>query len=142
MKAPWLQGAAFALLVYAAALAALSALLAPPFEAPDEPAHLAYVDFIATRAALPNQYGPDRPLTGHGISPTEGHQPPLYYAAAALLLRLTAQAPCLPTPPAPNPLHAWNGAGGTRIDVPMFQQTGAGVRRTVDHPCLLLLREF
>ena len=142
MKAPWGRWAAPALLAYTAAFGTAFALLVPPFEAPDEPAHLAYVDFIAARAEIPNQYGPDSPLTGHGLSPTEGHQPPLYYAAAALLLRLTAQAPCMPTPPTPNPLHAWNGAGGTRIDVPMFQPAEAGARRSIDYPCLLLLREL
>ena len=129
-----------AVLTYTAIVGSAFALLVPPFEGPDEPAHLAYVDFIATQAALPDQYDPHRPLTGHEISPTEGHQPPLYYAAAALLLRLTRQAPCMASPPLPNPLHAWNGRGGTRTDVPMFQQPDGAVRRAVDYPCLVLLR--
>ncbi|MBI3971673.1 MAG: DUF2142 domain-containing protein [Chloroflexi bacterium] len=134
--------AVFAVLTYAAVFGTAFALLVPPFEAPDEPAHLASIDFVAARAALPNQYGPQRPLTGHELSPTEGHQPPLYYAAAALLLRLTSQVPCMATPPTPNPLHAWNGRGGSRTDVTMFQQVDGALRRSVDSPCLLLLREF
>jgi hypothetical protein len=133
----WAQGA---LLVYVAVFGTAFALLVPPFEAPDEPAHLAYVDFVATRAALPNQYDPQQDIPGVGASPTEGHQPPLYYAAAALLLRLARQSPCLAAPPMPNPLHAWNGSGGTRTDLPLFQHDG-NTWRSVDLPCLLLLRE-
>ncbi|MGH2368832.1 MAG: glycosyltransferase family 39 protein, partial [Chloroflexota bacterium] len=133
--------ARLAVLAYTAVVGTAFALLVPPFEAPDEPAHLAYIDFVAAQAVLPDQYGPLRPLTGHEISPTEGHQPPLYYAAAALLLRLTSQSPCMPTPPPPNPLHAWNGRGGSRTDVPMFQPEAGLPRRAVDAPCLLLLRE-
>ncbi|HEX2513611.1 MAG TPA: hypothetical protein VH257_02835, partial [Chloroflexota bacterium] len=51
-----------AILVYAAVLATLFALLVPPYEAPDEPSHLAYINFMATRAGLPNQYDPQRSL--------------------------------------------------------------------------------
>jgi 4-amino-4-deoxy-L-arabinose transferase-like glycosyltransferase len=40
----------------------------------------------------------------------------------------------------PNPLHAWNGSGGTRTDLPLFQHDG-NTWRSVDLPCLLLLRE-
>jgi hypothetical protein len=152
-----------AILLYAAVLATLFALLVPPYEAPDEPSHLAYVNFVATRAGLPNQYDPQRALPQLGPSPPEGHQPPLYYALGALLLRLTSTGPCLEAPPQPNPLHAWNGAGGTRTDVPLFlppafpaapgpldpEGAAAGesapevsIRPTRDVPCLLLLRLF
>jgi 4-amino-4-deoxy-L-arabinose transferase-like glycosyltransferase len=93
----------------------------PPFEAPDEPAHLAYVVSVATRAELPNQVDPERALTGYGPVPTEGHQPPLYYALAAAVLRLTAGgAPAgVDATPVPNPEHAWNGGG--RVDLPLFE---------------------
>ncbi len=64
-------------------VAAVYALLVPPFELPDEPDHLAYVNFIAERGALPNQYNPSQAVL------REGHQPPLYYALCALLVRLT-----------------------------------------------------
>jgi len=66
-----------------ALIAAVYALLVPPFELPDEPDHLAYVNFIAERGALPNQYDPAQAVL------REGHQPPLYYALCALLVRLT-----------------------------------------------------
>lgn len=141
----WARGATLArlaVLVYAAIFGTVFAVTIPPFEAPDEPAHLAYIDFVAARAELPNQYGPQALHTGHGISPTEGHQPPFYYATAALLLRLTSQVPCMAAPPLPNPLHAWNGQGGTRTDVPMFQVANGGIGGTLDYPCLLLLRGF
>jgi len=64
-------------------VAAVYALLVPPFELPDEPDHLAYVNFIAERGALPNQYNPSQAVL------REGHQPPLYYALGALVVRLT-----------------------------------------------------
>ncbi|MCS7065493.1 MAG: hypothetical protein NZL85_04360 [Fimbriimonadales bacterium] len=64
-------------------LAAVYALLVPPFELPDEPDHLAYVNFLAERGMLPNQYDPARAVL------REGHQPPLYYALCAQLVRLT-----------------------------------------------------
>ncbi len=64
-------------------VAAVYALLVPPFELPDEPDHLAYVNFIAERGALPNQYKPSQAVL------REGHQPPLYYALGALVVRLT-----------------------------------------------------
>jgi 4-amino-4-deoxy-L-arabinose transferase-like glycosyltransferase len=66
-----------------ALIAAVYALLVPTFELPDEPDHLAYVNFIAERGALPNQYDPAQAVL------REGHQPPLYYALCALLVRLT-----------------------------------------------------
>jgi hypothetical protein len=64
-------------------VAAVYALLVPPFELPDEPDHLAYVNFIAARGALPNQYNPAQAVL------REGHQPPLYYALCAVVVRLT-----------------------------------------------------
>ncbi|MCS7064798.1 MAG: glycosyltransferase family 39 protein, partial [Fimbriimonadales bacterium] len=64
-------------------IAAVYALLVPPFELPDEPDHLAYVNFLASCGELPYQYDPARAVL------REGHQPPLYYALCALLVRLT-----------------------------------------------------
>ncbi|MBC8252717.1 MAG: hypothetical protein H8E35_01645 [Ardenticatenia bacterium] len=52
-------------------------LAIPPFEAPDEPDHFAYVTHLRAQRRLPIQ-GIDEP-------PTESHQPPLYYALAALV---------------------------------------------------------
>lgn len=75
------------------------ALVVPPYNAPDEPAHVNYVRELATRGTLPilqpgdwdaaalaeltaRRFPPDRPV---GALRYEGHQPPLYYALAAPL---------------------------------------------------------
>jgi hypothetical protein len=55
-------------------------LTIPPGEAPDEPAHLQYVDHILSRSTLPDPADPD-----HGY---ESHQPPLAYVAMAATARL------------------------------------------------------
>ena len=54
-------------------------IIVPPFEAPDEPAHLQYINFLATNLKLPNQYE-------HFIG-EEGHQPPLYYLLLSFLIK-------------------------------------------------------
>jgi hypothetical protein len=59
----------------------------PLFEAPDEPHHLLYVDFIAAQHRLPNLNTADRASV-----PNEGYQPPLYYALAAGLLNLLGRS--------------------------------------------------
>lgn len=56
----------------------------PPFEAPDEPDHFGYISHLHALRRLPVQE--------LGAPPSESHQPPLYYALAALLV-----APFLPT---------------------------------------------
>lgn len=66
-----------------AGIAVVYAFLVPPYEAPDEPDHLAYINFLAQRGTLPNQYDPEHTV------PKEGHQPPLYYLIGALIVRLT-----------------------------------------------------
>ncbi len=71
------------LVVGFAFVAAVYALLVPPFELPDEPDHLAYVNFLAQRGELPDQYDPTRMVL------REGHQPPLYYALCTLVVSLT-----------------------------------------------------
>ncbi|GBC91973.1 hypothetical protein HRbin15_00434 [bacterium HR15] len=77
-------------------IAMVYALLVPPFELPDEPDHLAYVNFLAQRGELPNQYDPTRAVL------REGHQPPLYYALGALLVRLTQPDHRVDVRPAPH----------------------------------------
>jgi hypothetical protein len=62
-------------------LGAVYAWVVPPGEAPDEPAHLAYIDHIAEKGALPPAR-PSRDLTGY-----ESYQPPLDYLVSAALLR-------------------------------------------------------
>lgn len=66
--------------LYAFVVSAIFALTNPPFEAPDEPAHLRYVNFVLEHQALPNQLVPARASQG------EGHQHPLYYAGAAVVV--------------------------------------------------------
>jgi hypothetical protein len=57
------------------------AVLVPPLEAPDEPEHIAYINYVATRGRLPNQDDPDQRAAG------QGHQPPLYYLLTGLVFR-------------------------------------------------------
>ncbi|RIK47018.1 MAG: hypothetical protein DCC58_01325 [Chloroflexi bacterium] len=106
------------------ALASGYAIVVPPFEAPDEPAHLLYTNFVAQHAQLPNQDAPARRVAG------EGHQFPLYYIGAALLVRLTqpdnaisfspqvnrsAEQPAMPSP-RPKFLHTGEEIFTTRRD--------------------------
>lgn len=100
-------------LVFATTLA----LLLPPFEAPDESAHVAYVNFIATRGELPNQDDPARRVSG------QGHQAPLYYVLAAPLVRVAKSDDHVWVQRRRNPAHRWNG--GARLDVPLFAATAA-----------------
>jgi len=55
------------------------ALLTPPGEAPDEMPHLQYVDFLLHEKRLPHRFRDNV---------YQDHHPPLYYAAAALTLKL------------------------------------------------------
>jgi 4-amino-4-deoxy-L-arabinose transferase-like glycosyltransferase len=51
----------------------LYTFIVPPNEAPDEGAHLEYINFIAAKKELSNQFIPDK-MAGY-----EGHHSPLYY---------------------------------------------------------------
>lgn len=94
------------LLAYVA-LALGYALLTPPWNNPDEPAHFNYAAQVATTATLPilqpgdwdaarlerlkaSQFRGGEPLDGIRY---EGHQPPLYYLLAAPLLRAAGGLP-------------------------------------------------
>ncbi len=59
------------------------ALTNPPFESPDEPEHLRYVEYVADNASLPNQYKDDGPRRI-----AQGHHHPLYYLFSASLLKV------------------------------------------------------
>jgi hypothetical protein len=64
-------------------LGVIWSVLIPPFEKPDEIHHLAYIRFVASTGRVPQQLVDNAPfLVG------EAHQPPLYYASAAVLYRL------------------------------------------------------
>lgn len=68
-------------------LGAVYAWVVPPGEAPDEPAHLAYVDHIVGKGSLPPAR-PTRDLVGY-----ESYQPPLDYLVSAVLLRVLHGGP-------------------------------------------------
>jgi 4-amino-4-deoxy-L-arabinose transferase-like glycosyltransferase len=97
---------------YYLAFAGAMAWLVPVFEAPDESAHLDYVNFIAQTWSLPNQYDQVPPLLW------EGHQPPLYYAVAGALVSALKRDSVVNVPPIRNRRHAW--AGGRSRDVPEY----------------------
>jgi hypothetical protein len=63
------------------------AFLTPIGEAPDEPAHLAYVDTLLAAGALPSP-----PQTGNELA-YESYQPPLEYVVLALARRFTGSGP-------------------------------------------------
>src|SRR5437867_8332708 len=88
-------GLAIGLAVLRGLLSAYWAVTLPPFEAHDETGHFAYARAIAAEGALPD---PARKLTEWF---DESHQPPLYYALAALVAR--PFAPADPYTPMMNP---------------------------------------
>jgi 4-amino-4-deoxy-L-arabinose transferase-like glycosyltransferase len=68
-------------------LAACYSVLVPPFEAPDEPGHYAYVQWIVSGKGIPLQGQEPLPLQ------PEFSQPPLYYMVEAPLAWLAGQQP-------------------------------------------------
>ena len=99
----------------------------------------------------PTSTTPSGPCPSSALPP-EGHQPPLLRPGALLLPSLFRPLP--ESPAQPNPLHAWNGAGGTRTTSPSTSPRprsigglagaaeGITMRPTRDVPCLFLLRLF
>ncbi|MGA1824735.1 MAG: DUF2142 domain-containing protein [bacterium] len=55
-------------------------MIIPIFNAPDEPFHFEYIQFIAQNKAIPNQTVEEKSIA------TEGFNPPLYYSINALFL--------------------------------------------------------
>jgi hypothetical protein len=62
-------------------------VVVPPGEAPDEPAHIHYIDHVLEHRGLPPAYG------GTKKSTYEAHQPPLFYLVTAAFLRVTGTGP-------------------------------------------------
>lgn len=87
-----------------AMLASVMALTNPLGEAPDEPAHMAYVRFLVSAQRLPVQCA--SPCVSD--VPGEGHQPPLAYVLAALVSWPWLNDSTWQTPAA-NPDFIWNG---------------------------------
>ncbi len=102
----------FAVLVYFAVVASLFAAVVPVYEAPDEPFHLDYVNFLLERGALPDQRREES-----GVF-REGHQPPLYYGLAALLTLPFRGGSAVEVEIERNPQHVLGG--GERRDVAYF----------------------
>jgi hypothetical protein len=101
-------------------MAALFAVVVPPYEAPDEEHHLAYINYVATRGALPNQLREGRTVIG------EGHQYPLYYLLAGGLVRAIHPGDAIRVDQVPNPKHALT-PGGSSYNVPSFRHDGVGM---------------
>jgi 4-amino-4-deoxy-L-arabinose transferase-like glycosyltransferase len=111
------------LLLYFVAVSAAFAVLIPPFEAPDEPFHLAYINFVATRGELPNQYDPGHRVEG------QGHQHPLYYVLTGAVVRMTGSA--VQVEPRGNPRNKL--FGGSEWDIPVFDhRTGSAFASKTD----------
>ncbi|MBM4419049.1 MAG: DUF2142 domain-containing protein [Chloroflexi bacterium] len=98
MVATWVLPIAFLV------LATLYSVVVPPWETPDEPGHFRYVEFLRRTASLPVQDGQ-----------IPAHQPPLYYALAALAI-LPADLSDTSGALRPNPRFVWAGNGGTEIN--------------------------
>ena len=96
---------------YLLVFALVCAFLVPPWEPPDEPSHLFYVNFVARTGRLPNQYVPSLSVVG------EGHQPPLYYVMGGLLNRLSQPDATVDVVPVRNPKHVWNKGGAWNVPV-------------------------
>ena len=111
-----------AVLAYFAAFALCLAFIVPPWEPPDEPSHLFYVNFVAERAGLPNQYEPANSVVG------EGHQPPLYYVLGAVLNRLLLPDRSVDLDAVRNPRHVWSK--GSDWNVPVYRHTSAAIFAT------------
>ncbi len=92
-------------------LSAIYAFTNPPFESPDEPAHLATINFVSKNLRLPN------PLTA-GENTSEAHQHPLYYIAGAFIIRLAVPDASVDLQLKNNP--DFKPHGGTRSDVPKY----------------------
>jgi len=96
----------------AAILAGVMALTNPLGEAPDEPAHMAYVRFLVSAQRLPVQCA--SPCVSD--DPGEGHQPPLAYVAAALVSWPWINDHSWQTPAA-NPDFVWNGGNSPQASI-------------------------
>jgi hypothetical protein len=74
-------------------------LVTPPFETPDEDAHARYVLFLASEGRIVD------PRVDGERAGNESFHPPLYYATAAAVLRLSGASL---TPPLPQPVPGWD----------------------------------
>jgi len=97
-------------------LAVVRSLLTPIGEAPDEPAHFAYVQYVITQRALPPPQPPQRGHffeNDHAVSLYEWYQPPLYYGMVALPVALVQWLH--PNPQQFPPINRQFARGATRL---------------------------
>jgi hypothetical protein len=97
------------ILCYFLVHASVYAFLVPPCEAPDEPAHLAYINEVARYRKLPNAR--DQP----DCYTWEAHQPPLYYMIGAILPALFKPDRIVVVNPIENQGHAVKGGKTTSV---------------------------
>lgn len=100
-------------------LALAMVFIVPVYEEPDEPQHLDYVNFVATRHQLPNQYVEGQQSLG------EGHQAPLYYVLAATFTGLILNDNRIDIAHIPNKKFVANG--GSESAVPLFKHLDARI---------------
>ncbi len=105
-------------MMLAIAGAAAFAIITPVGEAPDEPAHIGYVQYVAREGSLPGA-----PESYDRVN-YESHQPPLGYLAQAVVLRLIAPAG-IDLDFRPNPAFDFNRSGSRAFIHP----TGVGEAR-------------
>jgi hypothetical protein len=74
----------------------LYAIVVPPFEPPDELAHVQYARYVALTGALPREVPPEDSEWRSSVY--EWVQQPAYYLLAAGVLRVTGDAPARPAP--------------------------------------------
>ncbi|MEA3406587.1 MAG: phospholipid carrier-dependent glycosyltransferase [Chloroflexota bacterium] len=124
----------------------LYAIETPAWQAPDEPAHYNYVQFVAKNAKLPELCPGDYPaayleeIKARGFPPSmpidslryESHQPPLYYIVAAIVYRFSH---VLVNPPMPLTLRLFSLALGALSLVVNYRLTQAAFP---SHPLLAL----
>ena len=99
------------ILSYFLFLALLFAFIVPPFESPDEPQHLGYINFVAKNTNLPNQYAETEEFL------EEGFQLPLYYMAGAFLVRLVTLDRSVHATPVRNKIHIWSEGDDGNVPV-------------------------
>lgn len=102
LPARWRHPILLGILLLTLVVSALYALLTPPWQVPDEPAHVNYALHVARTGTLPVLQAGDydaaylEAIKAAGFPPEmpvtpiryESHQPPLYYLVGAVLLRI------------------------------------------------------
>lgn len=109
----------FGLPLYFLVFSILFVFIVPVFEAPDEPAHLANINYYAAHRALPNQYIKEQTASG------EGQQPPLYYVLASSFNRLFKRDRTVALAPRDNKLHIYGGGGDPFV--PRYNNLSDGI---------------